>query len=368
MRYRHAYIEDDKVLADSGTEVIDIRVKDPITELLIRFYAMNCNGGNKGCPVARCVSKIELVDGSDVLFSMSGQQAIALAYYDSGQQPARKYAELWNWSQVDTFPIRFGRFLGDPELAFDPTKFTNPQLKITWDLATVNTIDSDGFLADSGRLTVIAKIMEEVATPPTGFLMNKEHYSFTTADSGDENIDLPTDYPYRKLLVRSYIAGNEMCAVITDLKLSVDQGKFVPFDLHSMDLVRMMQDWFGRAEGEINAIGVDGETRELWMDMEVGCWGVMAGTQKEFVMCTDSWASRVTMNCYDHDGNAVTNGRANLYFNARCLESCFCYPFGRQGVIEEAFQAPGFGSIRLVLTQDVAAAAASVMLQQIRNY
>lgn len=368
MRYRHAYIENNKVLANSGTEVIDINVKDPITELLIQVYALNHTSGNVQSPIARCISKIELVDGSDVLFSLSGQQARALYYFESGHMPARKFNEKWANNQTDHIPIRFGRFLGDPAFAFDPTKFTNPQLKITWDLETVNTIDSDGFATGTGRLTVVATIMEEAAAAPTGFLMNKEHYSFTTTDSGDENIDLPTDYPYRKLLVRSYIAANEMAAVITQLKLSVDQDKFVPFDLRATDLVRMMEDWFGVARQELTFLGDHADTRELWQDMEIGAWGNLHSDMQGVLNLGDSWAGRVTLSIRDMAGATMTAAYGSIYSTARCPESTFCYPFGRQDLIEEAFQAPAFGSVRLVLTQDVAAAAASVMLQQIRSY
>lgn len=368
MRYRHAYIEKDKVLADSGTEVIDIRVKDPITELIIQVYATNYGARNIQSPIARCVSKIELVDGSDVLFSLSGQQTIALAFYDAGRMPARKIAEFAGYSQVDHFPIRFGRFLGDPVLAFDPTQFTNPQLKITWDLATVNTIDSDGFVSDSGRLSIIAKVMEEAGAAPTGFLMNKEHYSFTTAASGDENIDLPTDYPYRKLLVRPYLRLNQMTDIITDMKLSVDQGKFVPFDLKTMDLSRMMEDWFGVARGEIYFSCDSGDTRDLWMDMELGAWAIAGEAQFWMLTLQNSWAGHVTINSYSHDGSTVDGVYGFLYITGRCVESTFCYPFGRQELIEEAFQAPGFGSVRLVLTQNTISAAASIVLQQIRTY
>jgi len=368
MRYRHTYIEKDLVLANSGTEVIDIRVKDPITELLIQVYALNHSSGNVQSPIARCVTKIEIVDGSDVLFSLSGQQAIALAYYDSGHMPARKIVELWGWSQVDHFPIRFGRYDGDLQLAFDPTKFTNPQLKITWNLEAVNTIDVDGFASGTGRLTIIAKVMEDAGGAATGFLMNKEHYAFTTADSGDENIDLPTDYPYRKLLVRSYIAGSEMASVITNLKISVDQGRFIPFDLRAADLARMHENIFGVARQEIAFLADHGDTRELWIDMELGAWGVLAGTPKYCMMLTDSWAARVTLGLFDTGAVELTAVRGNIYVTGRCPESTFCYPFGRQDIIEEAFNAPEFGSIRLVLAQDIADAAASVMLQQIRSY
>lgn len=368
MRYRHAYIEDQKVLANSGTEVIDIRVTDPITELLIQVYATNWGGRNINSPIARCVSKIELVDGSDILFSLSGQQAIALAFYDAGRMPARKMAEWAGYSQVDHFPIRFGRFLGDPVLAFDPTKFTNPQLKITWDLAEINAIDTAGFVSGSGRLTVIAKIMEEAGAAPTGFLMNKEHYSFATADSGDENIDLPTDYPYRKLLVRPYLTLNQIADVITDLKLTVDQGKFIPFDLHSFDLTRMMQNWFGKATQELYFSCDSGDVRELWMDMELEAYPTPGEAQPWTFSILNSWAGHCTIYSYTGDGSPIDGVYGFLLVRGRCVESSFCYPFGRQDVIEEAFKAPGFNSVRLVLTQDIAAAAASVVLQQIRSY
>lgn len=368
MRYRHAYIEDSKVLADSGTEVIDIRVKDLITEIVVRIYALNCNVSNKGSPIASCVSKIELVDGSDILFSLSGQQAIALAFYDSGHMPARKIVEWNGMSQLDHFHLRFGRFMGDPVLAFDPTKFTNPQLKITWNLATTNAVDTFGFVSGSGRLSVVAKIMEEAGAAPTGFLMNKDHYSFNTAESGDENIDLPNDYPYRKLLVRPYLGAAEMTNVITQLKLSVDQDKFIPFDLDAMDLSEMMEDWFGVGHTRIDFEGDHNDVREVWMDMEIGAWGLLINETPGFVTIIDGWAGGCKLGLYNHEGGGLTDAKGYIYATGRCVESCFCYPFGRQDLIEEAFQAPGFGSVRLVLTQGTINAAASVVLQQIRSY
>lgn len=368
VKYRDAYIEDAKVLADSGTETIDIEVTDPITELLVEIYATNHSGApNKLSPISRCVSKIELVDGSDVLYSLSGQQALAMAFYDQGRLPHREVNEWVANRQVDIFPIIFGRYLGDPQLGFDPTRFKNPQLKVTWNLAAVNAVGSGGFATGTGRLTIIAKIMEEIAAKPAGFLMNKELKSWTTADSGDETTDLPTDYPYRKLCVRSYEANVELTSAITKLKLSCDQDKFIPFNLWTSDLARMMEAWFGKAFQSYQFTQDDDAAFELWMDMDIHCWGLIEGTGV-ILNIRDPWSGRVTLDMVNHAGAAQTACSGHLDAVAACMESAFAYPFGDQEKPEEWFNAPAYKSVRLIATQGNAGGAASIFLQQHRKY
>ena len=88
MKYREIYLEKDKTLADSGSQTIEVSVVDPISELFVKLYATNGATSNKGSPIARCISKIEVFDGADKLFSMDGRLAHALAYYRSSRIPA----------------------------------------------------------------------------------------------------------------------------------------------------------------------------------------------------------------------------------------------------------------------------------------
>ncbi|MBW2672664.1 MAG: hypothetical protein JRD89_04500 [Deltaproteobacteria bacterium] len=367
MKYRDTYIEDSKVLADSGTEIIDIRVRQPISYFWLKVKASNhATGPNKDSPIARCISSIEVVDGSDVLYSLSGHQAVASAAFDLGFISERTMQQEGTLSQSEKILIPFGRKLNDPKYYLDPTKFTNPQLKITWDLATVNAVGANGFESGSGRLSLLSRIMED-APPAEGFLMTKEHYSWTTAASGDERIDLPTDHPWRRLMVRTYEAGVRNTDAITDLKLSVDQDSYIPFDLHTKDLVAMMNAHYGPFTQYMKCYGSDGDTFQAWIDRDMR--GLLtAQYQGYFISVLTFYQAQFTVYMQDATGAAVSNKPFKAVIKGNCPESTFAIPFGDQDNPDDWFQAPDYGSIRLYATQGNAGGAASVFLQQLRKY
>lgn len=234
MNYRLAKILSPEDLGAAGTKVIDINVKDIISRIDIIFRTKNAATSFTDHPAAN-VTKIEMVDGSDVLFSLTGREAQALNFYDRGQ-PADNHMTGSNgeWMRA-VFGLDFGKYLHDPDLAFDPTKFTNPQLKITWD----QDVASAG--ADDNYMTVLAHLFDELKPSPTGFLMSKQIYSYTPAANAYEYIDLPTDHPVRKLLVGSHQEERTFTQMIAELKLSEDNDKRVPWDMTGDELFWLMK-------------------------------------------------------------------------------------------------------------------------------
>src|SRR4030067_1094976 len=87
-KYRDVFIEDDKTLGDSGTETIDLAVVDPLSELLIKVKNKNGASGNKNNPIMRNITKIEIVDGANVIYSLSGPMAQSMSYYQRGVLPS----------------------------------------------------------------------------------------------------------------------------------------------------------------------------------------------------------------------------------------------------------------------------------------
>jgi len=360
MRFREVYIEDRKSIADSGTETIDIDLVDPVTQFGLWFWVKNGSAKAPNVPAASCVSKVELVDGSDVLVSMNAQELIALHAYDTGKLPFRWLQEHEGMSQYDLIPINFGRFLGDEEYAFDPTRFTNPQLKITW---AKNTLHATG----SVKYSLFARVMEGAAKP-SGFFMSKVIDSFASAASGDKRVDLPTDYPYRKLMVRAYKAGTDMNDIITNLKLSLDMDKIIPFDLDSHDFVFLMHQWFPEFELWKRDRVVDGATREAWFGAYN--WATAVADEGAItVRLTGTHGSSYTVNSLKADGTANTSD-VSILVTVRGIapESTFCYPFGKPNLPETWLPASEFSSIRLILTQGTATADVDVILQQERKY
>ena len=81
MNYRNATILASKALTTSGTETIDINVKDIISRITLS-WKVSKSKHSMDSYAHKDISKIELVDGSDVLHSMNGGENQALCIYD----------------------------------------------------------------------------------------------------------------------------------------------------------------------------------------------------------------------------------------------------------------------------------------------
>jgi hypothetical protein len=199
MNHRNSVLLTPKDVGASGTEIVDLNFPDVISRLTIAFNAVNPGSITIQEVAAANVPKIEIVDGSDVLFSLTGMQAHALDFFDTGRQYSCGGSYVATWGLVAYLTINFGRWLFDKELGFDPKKFTNPQLKITYDedVAVASCV--------SNTLGVMADMFDEAEAKPVGFLMNKEQFSYTPVAGATETIELPVDYPYRKLIVQARV-------------------------------------------------------------------------------------------------------------------------------------------------------------------
>ncbi|MBU1307867.1 MAG: hypothetical protein KKF33_20375, partial [Alphaproteobacteria bacterium] len=111
MNYRHAVILANQDFGVSGTKIIDLDVTDPITRITVVHQPV----GGSNTPVAhpaKNVTKLELVDGSDVLFSLSGTEAQALNIFESKVAYMQEIDHRNGGTPLTYFHMDFGRFLG----------------------------------------------------------------------------------------------------------------------------------------------------------------------------------------------------------------------------------------------------------------
>ncbi len=373
-KFRDVYIENEKTLADSGSLITELAVVDPLSEIQLRFKAKNSTTSNKNSPIARCVSKIELVDGSNVIYSLDGMLGQAMSYYQTGVLPSMQRQAGPSENQEDHVVIRFGRFLWDKMFALTPAKFRNLQLKISWDLATVNDVGVTGYLTGSGKLSVIARVMEGLAEPPVGYMMAKKHYDWTTAASGEERISLATDYPYVLMLLRAYEAQTKLYSTITNLKLSIDQDKDIPFDLASWDFLKMMENHWGKFMLDQHCYGGNEDNVQTWMAVgeTVGLTPeptvAASGVFSTHVNVLDVDSGRLNLRAVGTDHSTTSPTIHQLITVGQGLQHTFAYPFGIMSDPETWLNAPGFGDIKAIITQGNAGAAANLALLQARLY
>jgi len=251
MNYRRSLLLSPTDVDTAGTKIIDLNFPDIVSRLTIIFSTRNPASVSINEHPAANLPKIEVVDGSNVIFSLTGLQAHALEFYDTGKLYPGGGSLVPAWDLVHNGVINFGRFLWDPVLAFDPKKFSNPQLKVTY--------DEDAAVASSvvNTLCVIAEIFDEKAAAPTGFLMNKELYAYAPAAGATEEVDLPSDYPYRQILVQARVNDLWFGGIIGNVKLTEDNDRNIPFDLTGSQLESLNHALFGPCSEHIVA-GLDG--------------------------------------------------------------------------------------------------------------
>jgi len=362
MNYRLATVLAREAVAVDKTRVIDLDLIDPVSQLHIVYESTGVGAGAADGHAAKCITKIELVDGSEVLYSLSGQECQAVDFYHRGIEPANVPVYLGGMPAEMIFNLNFGRWLWDPILAFDPKKHSNPQLKITIDL------NAGGVSSVGGFLTVFAHIFDQKVITPTGFLMHKEVKDYSMGSASHEYTDLPTDFPYRKLFIAAQTYGVGPEYLINTLKLTEDNDRKVPYTLTMFELLR-------------SVVGLRPPYRENII--------VSGGASGLAFYCTPCYWPRVGISQWEGSNNAKTatvwqgDGGKGFYYlegvgnNYNITAEGWAphgsveIPFGSQMEIEDWYDVTKLGNLKLdVLSVSGRSSSdkVQVYLQQHRKY
>jgi len=362
MNYRLATILDREAHATDLTKIIDLTLSDKISQIQIIHEPTNGASGTPTAHPAKCITKIELVDGSDTLFSLTGQEAQAVDFYHNKQEPVNHIIYLPTMNSEQVFNINFGRFRYDPLLALDPKKFRNPQLKITID------VNGGGLQPTTGYLSVLAHIFDEKAIEPQGFLMHKEIKDYALAASAHEYTDLPLDYPYRKLFARiqKYGTGPDYC--FDTLKLTEDNDKRIPFN-HTINHILKAIMQYTKMYGEW--IVTESAPQVKYNYCTMAYWPTFQATMWE------GTASAYDVAILEGDGGRfkyhVVTGSGNMQIHALgwCPHGTIEIPFGDQQNIEDWYDVSKIGNLRFDIKSAsgmTSSESCQIFMQQLRKY
>jgi len=359
MNYRTAKILAETNYDTAQTKTFDINISDVISRIILAWRVTKGQNG-MAAPVCNDISKIELVDGSEVLHSLNGGENQALCIYDR-KCPTMNHGQHINASsEYSTYGLDFGRFLFDPVLALDPKLFKNLQLKVTFNFAIADTLSS------SGNLEIWAECFDGKVVTPIGMLVAKEHYDWSIAAAGAyEYIDLPTDRVLRKLLIQGYRLAYEPWYQVLEARLDEDNEKRIPFDWDLEDYSRVM--------------------KGIWTPVTEGFQATITTDSPYYVTPTDYWVELVTMpsntdyyargSAAEHRGGYFVldgvggaceiSGLVRGYLPNHCYE----FPFGDQKDMDDWYDVTKLGSLRLRLKSGSGTSGnGRVVLQSLRKY
>lgn len=227
-------------LDTAGTKVIDIKIKDAISRIEMFWRCTNATVSVMLADVAECIKKVELVDGSEILASVTGAELQAINFYDRKIMPRHAISlTVGGYFEVG-LGLDFGRWLWDKDFAFIPSKFSNPQLKITWDEDACNTT------VVVNQFSVYAYCDDASGVGSGGMLVNREIKSIAMAASTHDYTKLPVDRLLRKIIMRGLTDDVEPIALFSNLKLSIDNDKQIPLDITALEFEKILDSIYPR--------------------------------------------------------------------------------------------------------------------------
>lgn len=242
--WQKRYIRENQAFpANAGLLTIDLPNKGLLGCVELRFDA-KC-GAINGTPdfwIHDAIKKVELiVNGSQVVKSLTGEQILALNQYDRCYADAENLYNVGAEMQREVFLLNLGRIFHDREYLLDLGKVNDPEVRIEYDFVAPaavhgwgNVTSFTGF-ADTG-FTCIPHLLRESDVVPKGYIKTSEVYRFTSAAPHQENMTIPRGPMYMGLYLQSWYKNEGLGRNIAHVELNLDNDLIIPFRLGRREL------------------------------------------------------------------------------------------------------------------------------------
>jgi|SRR5208337_949056 len=358
MNYRDVVLISDEVATTPTTRMIPLSTTDFISQIDIEYKATTAGTAPSAHPAAN-VSKIQVVDGSDVLWSLSGMECQGLEFYDVGKPSYNFVTDSAPAMTISTFRLNFGRYLWDPSLGLDCSKYQNPQLLITHNYRTADTA------ATAAVMSVTERAFDAKKPTFMGFLTAKEIFNYTCGASGSmQQVTIPRDRVLRKLMLQGVGAGYAPYQIYDQLKLSENNDAAIPLNSYTTKIEKWVHTKYGRFEEYLAAQLVSGGRAYYvmpTMDLRVAGLGVTAAE-----VITDAATTVLNPTTI----LSAQGGLANLGVSGYDPHGCLPLEFGDPQNIDDWYDVTGLGSLNLNIIAGSAGVSGSVnvVTEQLRKY
>ena len=365
VRMRQPYLRHAFALPDAGTHNEDINLLDPIMDFYIRMYATNGATSNVSNSIIDVLNSIQIIDGSDILWALDSEEILANQFYHYKESTDMGIDERLDQVVGTVFKIPLGIGRMHPEIAFDPTRFANPRIVLDWDLANIRAAGADAFVTDTLHVDIMADVIDMAPKRPDGYLMTKQIKEYVATAAAEERTELPVDYAYRTLYVRSFLANKCPVASLEKVEHTINEDKYRPFDIYTDDWLEWLKEWYGMWH----------QGMWYWIDASIAgtrnpyLRGNLAASLEASVAATDIILTSLA-NCEINYTNALIAATAIHASVAGALPfGTFAWPYGDPEDPEEWLQFASTDKSRLKVTSEAAhTPRVQVFLTQHRKY
>lgn len=378
MTLERRYLLDREVQSgDAATRRVELSRDALVSGLLVRIELTN--GATSGTEeLIDAIDRIEVVDGSEVLFSLTGVELYKWNWVWSRRRPPYVRTMAAAGVQEIAFVIPFGRFLGDPRAYLPTANFQRPELTVEFS----PTISATAFATGTFTITAIqyAWPANESPGPTEGWLRTRQIRDFTSAASGDEDVELDRSHPYMGALVYAREAAIADGVDITIIEVREDDGRVIPYRSRFLDAQmdnQILLDLDAVEHGI--ALLTDAETidtlvsRILEASLHLVEDTAGADAAHPLARIATIAADRIAVSVVEVDeagtqaDSAVATALYTLHWHAKGIGigNAVFVPLAAPGDIGNPYPAPDKGKVQLRLTQGGAGATVRVSTQEL---
>lgn len=247
--FQQRYLEQDRAFTGtSGVDTIDLPNKGLLSCIQLNVRATHgATAARRDLKPIDALEKLELiVNGSQVVKSLSGRQVRAMMFYQKMKQPeafTSNYASAS--SRIDLF-INLGRHFHDMDYMLDLGKVNDPELRITYDFTKTTELGwIKGEAMTSPYRDTICHLLRESAVVPKGYIKTHEIYRFTNPVSKKENMIIPRGPMYSNLYLQSFYRDSGLAFTLDEVEVNIDNGRLIPLRLAMSEFMDMVAANYG---------------------------------------------------------------------------------------------------------------------------
>jgi len=237
----------------TGTIYQDLPEKGYLSALMVDLACKVQWSTTPGLDIWNIFTKFEvLVDGSKVVKSYDAKQLRAIAHYSGmdlsqlgwyARQSVTLDKEFWR------FPILFGRYPGDLEYMLDMERYSNPQLRITYD-ASQTLVDGETYNAQANptvRSGVQGLIMRSGAPKNLkGYIKSTEIDNWSCVASTTRQTEIPRGNNVIGYMQGARYSDDHMYDYFANHELTFDNGEWQLYDHDYQQIESLEGMWYPR--------------------------------------------------------------------------------------------------------------------------
>jgi hypothetical protein len=341
-----------------NTQTINLNFADLISKIQVEAKATSVGTAVSDHP-AGLITNMQVVDGSLVLANLSGKEAQSLGYVQNKRLPYSFVTDISGQIASAVADIDFGRWLYDTKYLFDPTKYVNPQLKITTNPQAV-----DGS-ATTGTVEARAYFIKAGSASPIGHLMPREFATWAPGASGAVYpFYLPVDKIIRKLVIMARNSGALPNNVCSNIRIDENMDSAIPINLSTSLWNEVYDGQLDRTDENGYLLGSVG-ARSVWW---AACQDITYSGVQTAVTDISACATQPLVNPVPHTDVAAHNITARV--SGFRPHGAMAVPFGDYLDDTAWYNPTGVNQLRLQLTagSGYSGATIQVVLDQVMKY